>query len=231
MIQPLAYVGDENDDNQEQFQWVAAAHALAQWMWAVAWSASFCRVRNGFKWSQKYVFKRKHSDMNIWTQPLKKRRGRPCALLQVDCVRRSRDRKKCPAGGRLIMISCYSLEQLTSYSVVGFTDLTHPPPPPPPSVLYKTVAGTRILMQIRKRKMPTSPVSHLNLLPCFSLQLCPPLFFQFSTNWKLPRLPPSPSWFVSFSVFIAHDDYTSLRLPYLFISTQPTPNYAHQSSG
>ena len=53
-------------------------------------------------------------------------------------------------------------------------------------------------------------------------------FASCSSLFKAPPPPPPIPDERRFSVFIAYSDYTSLRLPYLFMSMEPTPNYTHQ---
>lgn len=133
------------------------------------------------------------------------------------------------------MISCYSLEQPTSYSLVDVADSL----PLSPSVSlwlslrrHRTVAGTRTSVLIRMRKI--AEVSLCSFKTCHkrvSLFFRTVLSFFFFCPFPLLKGPPPLSDQCSFSVFIAHNDYTSLRLPYLFISMEPTPNYTHQRWG
>lgn len=116
------------------------------------------------------------------------------------------------------MISCYSLEQPSSYSLVDVTDslsllsLS--------ACLHLTAVGAQAFMQIGKTKMQKSLFSHFNSLFFRTLHLYKPLVFCF----KGPPLLPDLVFLLSFIAY----NYTSLRLPYLFISMEPTPSYTHQ---
>lgn len=87
-----------------------------------------------------------------------------------------------------------------------------------------SVAGRQTLMQIRSRERFV-----FSGLDYTSLSFPPTA--NSSSLFQAPNPLPSTSWFVSLSVFIAYDDYTSLSLPYLFITMEPTPNYTHQRWG
>lgn len=126
------------------------------------------------------------------------------------------------------MVSCYSPKQPTSYSLVDVTDSLGLAFPLPASVL----TGTKITGANESKSKRSSSFLKKLLLSSLYFWMAVSLFFVFSSNCKrfFVLTPPPPSLpAFCYSIFITRDDYTSLSRPYLFISTEPTPNYAHQS--
>ena len=124
------------------------------------------------------------------------------------------------------MISCYTPEQPSSYSLADVTESL----PLSPSVSLRLTLDSCSDKPSRKLRQERSRSRSL----LYDLRdFC--LFFKkkknpFASRSSLlqARPPPPIPDEQRFSVFIAYSDYTSLRLPYLFISMEPTPNYTHQ---